>query len=470
MFQKTKGTATFFESLMRVKNSVRTEWASSADELLDRYYDNGSYRDSLASNLRRLYPNNADEMLKNLLMLNVIRRIVDTKAKLYRSPPRRKLKEHGDESDRTAYDKASALMDKVYRTARADVKLKWLNRYYELLNSAVLWGQVGPDGMPHLTVLPAHQLLVEQGSGDSESLQACKEIYVPLSSSASSISPQETSYLRYRRNADGFVDVAAVNASLADLSQQPQGLQVYSKMRRYPFVVVRKGLSLDGEVFSDVPHGLLTSARWIDHELTRGALNSRHADFPAYTYNGSREELGSVNPATGAGAIICLGDDEKRLEPLGIESREKQRNDNLHFFLRMLAQSCDISPSAFSYEPELLSGVAKFHDKQPEIEYREELIPEWQSMEEQDLWPLMRELLKIGAVEGADILADYELSVEYPKQVVALSRKEQLDNLQKEFELGLSSPVDELASSGNLGRKEAEMRYKANLENVELAK
>jgi len=442
--------------LQHARTTARAEWERACEELLDRYFDNGAYQQSLISRLRLLYPNNADEMIKNRLSLNVLRRIVDTRARLYRKPPQRRLIGESDPAD-------AALFAAIYRRSRADVRMKWLNRFYELLNCAVLWGQIGPDGYPHLSVLPAHHLMLRQSQSDPLSIEACEEIYVPLSCAPSSIEARQSSWLRYDRDAEGRVRVVTVDYALRPHEVQPEGLEAYSSLTRFPFVLARKGQPLDSEIFPDASHSLINAARWIDHELTRGALNSRHADFPAYTFNGTQEELGTVNPATGAGAVICLGSDDKTLEAVSAEPRERERNENLLFFLKMLAQTCDISPSAFTYAPELLSGVAKFHDKQPEIEYREEQVSEWKALEELELWPMLLELSLAGGVKGAEKLSGREAAVDFPQQMIALSRKEELENLSAEIALGLRSPVDEIMRGAGVERGEALALYQSNI-------
>jgi|GEM_PF-2618202 len=460
MFADAKNSNLLPPGLQSVRSAARAEWERACEELLDRYFDNGSYQQSLIRRLRVLYPNNADEMIKNRLSLNVLRHIVDTRARLYRKPPLRRLVGESEPSE-------AALFASIYRKSRADVRMKWLNRFYELLNCAVLWGQIGPDGYPHLSILPAHHLMLRQSRTDPLSLEACDEIYVSLSCAPSSIEAQQVAWLRYDRDAEGRVRVMTVDHAFRPHDLQPEGLEAYSRLTRFPFVLARKDQPLDAELFPDASHSLINAARWIDHELTRGALNSRHADFPAYTFNGTQEELGTVNPATGAGAIICLGSDDKSLEAISSQPRERERNDNLLFFLKMLAQTCDISPSAFTYAPELLSGVAKFHDKQPEIEYREEQVPEWKALEELELWPMLKELSIAGGVENAERLADREMTVEYPQQMIALSRKEELDNLAAEITLGLRSPVDEIMRSGGVERDEAQAIYQNNISDRE---
>ena len=69
----------------------RQRWEQDCDYLLARYLDNHESVEALKEQLRRLYPNNAHAMLDNLLTLNLLRRLVDTRAKLYRKAPARRL-------------------------------------------------------------------------------------------------------------------------------------------------------------------------------------------------------------------------------------------------------------------------------------------------------------------------------------------------------------------------------------------
>ncbi len=464
-----QSAAAWAEGQRRARRAVHTAWAGRCEALLDRYFDNGEYEQTLKERLRRLYPNNADQMVENLLTLNVVRKVVDTKAKLYRRPPRRWLLDAEAAALPPDHGGHRIFADLV-RATRLNTRMKWLLRTRELLGAAVLWGQIdGRRRVPVLTVLPPHQLVVEQHPDYPGSLADAVSIAVPVGGAADSplSAAEAVGYVRYRFTSDAQgprrLVVERLDADFVPWPEQPPELGVYAGLPEYPFVLFRKGETFGSELFPDVPRSLLLMAQWLDHELTRGALNSRQTDFPAYVFNGSAEELGAANPATGAGAVICLNDEEKHLESLAVDPREKERNQNLLFMLKLFAQMNDLSPSAFTFDVELLSGTAKFHDKQPEIEYREDLIDQLTPVEEDAVWPMMRQLARLAGFPGADLLESCRLSVDFPQQVIPLSREEELKNLAREIGLGLRSAADELVDRYGIEPEEARRRVTENL-------
>ena len=469
LFSKPWQMASIAHGQGLMKQVARAEWEKNCELLLDRYFDNGESVRQLRERLRRLYPNNVDSMTKNLLTLNLVRKLVDQKAKLYRKAPRRLLVDP-DGAPVPGDHEAQPVLQRLLRAVRLNARMKWAHRLYELLNAAVIWGQADwRRRQPLLTVLPPHHLIVEQDPDDPLDLQEAAAIYVPVGGTPDSPldGGREIGYVRYRRfsemNGTPRMAVDRLDADFRPLADQPPELRAYSSLGAYPFILIRKGEPLGAELFPDVPHGLIHAAQWLDHELTRGAFNSQQTDFPAYVFNGTAEELGTVNPVTGAGAIICLGNDDKKLTRLAVDPREKERNRNIIFFLKMFAQANDISPSAFTFDVELLSGTAKFHDKQPEIEYREDLADQIAPVEEEDIWPMLSELALISGFDGAELLAGCRLSVDFPEQAIPLSREEELQNLKREVALGLRSPAEVLVERHGLNPEEARLRVMRNL-------
>lgn len=452
---------------MRARQAAHAEWESRCERLLDRYLDNQASLDDFRDHLHRLYPHNASLMMNNLLRVNLVRKIVDAKARVYRQAPQRVLVDRESGAPLAPNDPLARDTARLLRQVRLNAKMKWLMRFYELFNSAVLWGQLDPTrGLPSLSVLAPHQLLVDQDPAAPHDLQRALAIYVPLSAPADSPlgTPEPLHYLGYRRDpATGDITVNLLHESLEPLEEQPPELAAYVGLRRYPFALIRKGEPLDGELFPDVPHTLLLVSDWLDHELTRGALNARQVDFPAYAFNGTAEELGGINPVMGAGSVLCLGDDEKELKLLPVDAREAERNDNAMFVLKLLAQMSELAPSAFSFDTTPLSGTAKFHDKQPEIEYREDLIDLLVPFEEEDVFPMLAELAARLGFPESERLAACRLGVTFSGQVIPLSQEEDLANLEREFRLGLRTPADIIAERFGLDHDAAEARYRHNL-------
>ncbi len=460
MFWNKSTTGVVSRALVETKWASRRDWSAAAEELIDRYLDTGASIADLRRRLQALYPNNAALMSENLLRLNVVKRIVDTKAMIYKKKPIRRFTVQGEPFE------ASALAERYLDGANLNETMKWANRWCELLNCVVLWAQADPQtARARVRCVFAHDLLVEPDPENPQELEAARWIAVPLGgapdaiATASNVQPR---YLKYEadRSAGWTIRATLCDESLEPLPkrEQPEWTQVYNKagFASYPFVVVSKVALPGSEMFPDVPHEYLHASRWVDHELTRGALNTRQADFPAYVFNGTLSELGQLNPATGAGAIFCLGDDGKRLEPIPVETREKERNENLQFFLKIFAQNHGLSNSTFSLEPRVQSGVAKFHDKQCEVEYRQDMIPIWQRADAK----IARRLFELTSTFDAFItdyasLRDVETSTVFPEAEIPLSRHEVLENRRMEVELGTADRYDFYAEDHGQDRETA---------------
>lgn len=432
----------------QLKTRERLVWEKNCEELLNRYVDNSNWERGLKAHLEKLYPNNFAYMADNILTLNIVKKIVDRKARLYRKSPTRDLM-ISENVDNVKVSELERLKTKLIKQSRLDSNMKTLLQYYELFNSAVLWGQADFAGKkPFLCVLAPHYLLVEANPDAPDKLSEAKAIYIPLHHNETEMMGY-VKYSRYFSFGRFHLKVEKLDADFNPEPYQPEEFERYSLLEDYPFVVIKKDC-LMGEMFPDVPHGLLRAAKWLDHEFSRGALNSRQSDFPAYTYNGSANELGPVNPITGAGSIICLGDEDKKIKKLEVDAREEERNNNILFYLKLLAQASDISPSTFTFNTELLSGTAKFHDKQPEIEYREELIEKIRPVEEMEIWPLLVNLAIVADFENADALTEVDINVVFPESVIPLSEEERLKNLKTEIELGLTTAEEIIAKRRNL--------------------
>ena len=452
----------------RLRESAFAAYEARCERLLDRYFDTAAGLEDFSAHLRELYPHNYGLMMNNLLRVNLVRKVVDTKARLYRRPPQRLLRTientplPDDAPQRLRYQR-------LVRQTRLNAKMKWLLRLTELLNSAVLWGQIDfARHLPSLSVLAPHQLIVTQDPQAPSDLSRALEILVPVGGAPDSplAKASELCYLRYRLTRQQAeaprLEVVLCDGAFLPLPVQPPELAAYGGLTRYPFALLRKIEPLDAELFPDVPQSLLLAADWIDHELTRGALNARQVDFPAYTFNGTPEELGGVNPVMGAGSVLCLGDDGKELAELPVNAREKERNANILFFLKLFAQMNELAPSSFSLEATPLSGIAKFHDKQPEIEYREDWTTLLTPFEEEDVFGLLVDLLALVEPDAATALATCALGVTFNEPLIPLAREEELANLKNEFSLGLRSPAEVLSEQFGLDAESAKERLRNN--------
>ena len=460
MFWNRNTTEAVPRALIETKWASRRDWVTAAEELIDRYLDTGSSILDLRRRLQTLYPNNAALMSENLLRLNVVKRIVDTKAMIYKKKPMRRFYENGESFGNTA------LVERYLAGANLNETMKWANRWCELLNCIVLWVQADPvAGKARVRCVFAHDLLVEPDPDNPQDLAAARWIAVPLGGAPDGIGQGASTpvrHLKYGISGEGkrVVQVTLCDENLEPLPMrdQPDWIRAYNEAEfsQYPFVAVSKVALPGSEMFPDVPHEYLHASRWVDHELTRGALNTRQADFPAYVYNGTLSELGQLNPATGAGAIFCLGDENKRLEPIPVETRESERNENLQFFLKIFAQNHGLSTSTFSLEPRVQSGVAKFHDKQCEVEYRQDMIPIWQRADTQ----VVRRLFELTAMFdpfATDFVAlqDLEAATVFPEAEIPLSRHEVLENRRIEIELGTADRYDFYAEDHGQDRETA---------------
>lgn len=452
----------------KLRESAFAAYEARCERLLDRYFDTAAGLDDFCDHLRALYPHNYGLMMNNLLRVNLVRKVVDTKARLYRKPPQRLLRD--GQNALLPPDAPECLRySRLIRQTRLNAKMKWLLRLTELLNASVLWGQMDfARRLPSLSVLAPHQLIVTQDPQAPSDLQRASEILVPVGGAPDSplAKAAEVLYLRYRLQRDApngpRLSVVLCDGAFLPLPTQPPELSAYGRLTRYPFALLRKIEPQDAELFPDVPESLLLAADWIDHELTRGALNARQVDFPAYTFNGTPEELGGVNPVMGAGSVLCLGEDGKELAELPVNAREEERNANILFFLKLFAQMNELAPSSFSLDATPLSGIAKFYDKQPEIEYREDWTSLLAPFEEEDVFDLLADLLLIYEPEMAQTIKSCALGVTFNEPLIPLAREEELANLKSEFGLGLRSPVEVLAEQFGLDRESAEGRVKEN--------
>jgi len=445
-----------------LKSASQTVWEENCEELLNRYVDNKDWERSLKQHLQNLYPNNYQQMANNILTLNIVKKIVDRKAKLYRKAPERTLVSKADSSTETDGFCQQVKTDLI-KQCRLNQSMKYLMQYYELFNSAILWGQADfATKQPYLTVLAPHNIIVDADPDVPDSLARARAIFIPLHHSENE-GMGYVKYSRYLSEGRYHVKVEKLDANFNIEPLQPEEFDLYSTLEEYPFVLIKKDC-LMGDMFPDIPHGLLRAARWLDHELCRGALNSRQSDFPAYTYNGTANELGPVNPITGAGTIICLGDEDKEITKLQVDTREQERNQNILFYLKLLAQACDIAPSTFTFDTDLLSGTAKFHDKQPEIEYREDLIEKVRPLEEQEIWPMLLSLATVASFKNCETLTGYNLSVVFPEAMIPLSEEERLKNLKMEIDMGLTSAAEIISRREDLPIDQANEKVSQHLQ------
>ncbi len=433
---------------LNLRESAPGGWHSyreHCDELLGLYYDDGTAMQSLAALLRRVYPNNAEAMLRAPLTMNWLGQTINRQAMMYKSPPARHLRH--ETTHRLPDEEVRSVAARDFLNALGlNRAMKQANRFFHLLNACVLW--VKPDFANkdlRLCVLAPHQVMVEPAAGQATNLRDLQAVYLPYGGNPDplGLSSQTMCWLKYERRDEGIVP------SLVDEQGYPvmgglgeaeeRFLLQHPPLSRFPLAVVRKYDPVDGHFFPDVPHSHLLFARWLNHELTRGALNTQRADFPSYSYNGNADELGSSVPATGAGVIVPLGDEGKRLEPIPVDAREKERADNVLHHVRLKAMMDRISLSSVDPSRQIQSGTSKFYDRQPEVEARQDELDTWKNLEEQELWPVLCEAAQMVDYPQAEQWAGLSLSVSFPELDLPVPPLEKRQKQELEIRMGLTT-------------------------------
>ncbi len=311
MFWNRNTTEAVPRALIETKWASRRDWVTAAEELIDRYLDTGNSILDLRRRLQTLYPNNAALMSENLLRLNVVKRIVDTKAMIYKKKPMRRFYENGESFGNTA------LVERYLTAANLNETMKWANRWCELLNCIVLWVQADPvAGKARVRCVFAHDLLVEPDPDNPQDLAAARWIAVPLGGAPDGVGQGASTpvrHLKYKISGEG---ARVVQVTLCDENSNrcPCGISRigFALTTKRSFHSIRllpcpKWHCRAVKCFPTVSARISACFTLVDHELTRGALNTRQADFPAYVYNGTLSELGQLNPATGSGRDFLSG-------------------------------------------------------------------------------------------------------------------------------------------------------------------
>lgn len=131
--------------------------------------------------------------------------------------------------------------------------------------------------------------------------------------------------------------------------------------------------------------------------------------------------------------------------------------NTLDWYIKQIAASYGLPPSAWSLDEQRLSGFAKFMDNIELLETRQEDQTQWEEAE-QDLLAKSIAVWNYNAEESQQIDRELELRIQFPETKVPETPTEKLTRWSLAIAGGLKSPVDYYVEEENLTEDEAKDR------------
>jgi hypothetical protein len=387
---------------------------AKADKWLNYYADQQS-----AETFRLIARRFGSPETFRIFQLNVVRKIVNKRANLYRLAPRRVF----EGLDQTAGDD-------FYRASNADVVLKRASRLTKLLKSCAL--QVGyKDGAPTLNIITPNILdvIADDPSNPTEYLithKASKAQHVTYSH----WTPSTYQRLDYR-------------GQPLPISSNPDGVNPYGIL---PFIPLHDTLP-DDQFFIPGGDDLIEGQEAINVALTnlwQSVELQAHGQPWVTGAAGSKPlELGITGgPAFGPDRMIYLPENG-RMGYAAPNSPIKDILEAIQFSARMLTATNDLSADVLDLDRRSESGAAKHVEQIDLREARQDDIALWRTYEAR-LFNVLRTV--INTHQPGAIPDSAKVSVDFAEMQESLSETERLINARTKFDLGVWSPVDVLRS------------------------
>lgn len=387
---------------------------AKADKWLNYYADQQS--EETARLIERRFGNSK---AFRIFQVNVVKKIVNKRANLYRLAPRRMF----DGIDQIAGDG-------FYRSCNADVVLKRASRLTKLLKSCAL--QVGYENdAPTLNIITPNILdvVATDPSNPTEYLithQASK--------------PERVTYSHWTAHTYRRLDYRGQPIPIAG---NPDGINPYGIL---PFIPLHDTLP-DDQFFIRGGDDLIEAQEAINVGLTnlwQSVELQAHGQPWVTGATGSKPlELGiTEGPAFGPNRMIYLPENGQ----MGYAAPNSPIADILEaiqFVARLLSATNDLSADVLDLDRRSESGAAKHVEQIDLREARQDDIALWRTYEAR-LFNVLRAVINTHA--PGSIPQSAKLSVDFAEMQESLSETERLTNARTKFELGVWSPVDVLRS------------------------
>jgi hypothetical protein len=346
-----------------------------------------------------------------IFTLNVVKKIINKRANLYRLAPRRSFEGWSQEAG-----------DALYRAANADVVLKRASRLTKLMKTSAL--QIGwrdADATPSLSVVTPNILDV-----------IYEDPEFPTRMIITRRAPIEANVTYTDWTADSFT-MRDYRGNPVSLAGNPNGVNPYGLL---PFVPLFDTLP-DDEFFLPGGDDLIEA-----QEAINVALSNlwRAVELQAH----------GQAWATGvpAGEALNVGPDRAITLPdggmFGYASPNAPISDILEavqFAMRQIAATNDLSADVFDLDRNSESGAAKHVEQIDLREARQDDIALWRTYESR-LWDVLKIVVNTHA--PGTIPAKATMRVDFAEMQDSLSETERLTNARTKVDLSVWSPVDVL--------------------------
>lgn len=371
------------------------------------------YRDRQADDLYELIRAKwAEPTDFRLFQVNLVRKVVDKRAMVYRAAPFREF--DGWNQDRG---------EEVYRDFGANLVLKKANRLTKLMKTAML--QVAWNGdRPAVHVLTPNILDVEH-AGDPE-------VPTRVIVTHPGEKEQDTTYSEWTAGSYRRLDYRGRTIPVLG---NPDGVNPYGAL---PFVPLFD-YAPDDRFFLDGGDDLIEAQRAVNVALTNlwRALEW-HSHGQAWVQGVPNEEaaIHEIGPTRvlhlPGGATFNFASPETPVEDVLTA---------IEFLIKQTAIANDLPPTAFELEPKAESGTARLALTRDLLEAREDDLALWRRYEAR-----LFEVIKVvaGTHAPGSIPAGAALRIDFGEVTESLDEGQRLEAYQRRLDMGLWSPVDAL--------------------------
>ena len=370
---------------------------------LDYYHD--QHDDLTLEELRKHF---SEPENMQLACLNVVKKVVNNLAQVYRQEPKRQIE--GTDRDRDIFAE-------IAETAALDVKLKQASRYAKLLKTIML-RPVWRNGRLDLDVLTGD--ILDVATGDT---------------------PEEIEAVRVTHQGDSTrYDEVTYSLWTADSVKRLDWRYRVTEEEPNPYGVIPFIPIFDYSPTSDfwLPGGddLISIQTAINTKLTDLLHVIQHQAFGVgYIKGGFGGGMQRLDPAT----MVQLPENGE----IGFVSQQAEIEDvrdSIDFIIKQAAVTNGLSAASLSIDPVQASGVSKLADSKELAEMRQDDIALFRRYEKQ-LFELVR--IVWNAHNPTRTISDKAtLTVDFADPKPMTSPKEQAETWNLLLEMGVASPVD----------------------------
>ena len=388
---------------------------------------NGKLKDTIKAAIRKEFalPETVDEMLHRITPLNIVQRITQKLAQVYRESPER------SPVDETPSDQE--LIDLFAGEWEMDRKMKFADSMFELTKNFMLEPFINSQGLPRLRVLPSHTYTVLS----DDLLDPTDPTHIIKNLVVDNKNPERNKFAVWTHEQHYIVNGKGETLfSEMETMGNPDGINPYGVI---PFTYVKKS---EDRLVPIADDDLISiGGKIIPILLTDLNFASKYQAWSLIAIIGAQSEKLSFNP----NSVISLpeGSSIQTVKPqIDIDAMLRQIKAQLGMLLSSKGLKPGDTDGSLTVDG-VASGVSKMIDNAESQEIREDRVEFFRCAEENHWYKFAHNILPVWVENklidtsfAGRFSEDFELSIKYPEMKLMLNEQERVANAKAKEDAG----------------------------------